>query len=200
MSRRGRLKRTCDCGCGRRVYQNKLVQVTVDQAIDQTLRVSKTTKRFFVTADCAEPFEEELGMMVLLEQLIRAWTPDPRSRWWLVNAWLNPLYPWPKNIYRWWRRVGAARRVMRLQHAIYERNKGFAYARARALQSAIMFGAPRFVQGFLARRLTGRLKKIEAELGCRHVNTEVRNGNILTCEDCGTPIGSASLPPPVVAG
>lgn len=161
MSGRERAKQVCDCGCGREVYHNQLVVVAIDTAIDETLRVSKTTKRFWVTRFCKVPFEEELGMMVLLEQLLRAWTPAPRSRWWLVNAWLNPFYPWPQNLYRWWRRVHAARRVMRLQHAIWERNKGFEYARARAMQSAILFGTPRFLQGFLARRFMGRLKRIE---------------------------------------
>lgn len=161
MSRRGRVKRKCDCGCNQYFYANQLVQVTVDQAIDHTLRVSKTTQRFFVGRNCKEPFEEELGLMILLEQLIRAWTPEPRSRWYLINFWLNPFYPWPKALYRWWRRVGAARRLMRVQHAIWERNRGFEYARARALQSATMFGAPRFIQGYLARRYKGRLQKIE---------------------------------------
>jgi hypothetical protein len=120
-------------------------------------------------------------MMVLLEQLIRAWTPDPRSRWWLVNAWLNPLYPWPKNLYRWWRRIGACRRVMRLQHAIYERNKGFAYARARADAIGDHVRLPAVRPG-LPRPADWTVEKIEAELGCRprqHMS-RVRNGNILT--------------------
>jgi hypothetical protein len=163
VSKREREQRLCDCGCGQKVYLNQLVRVTVDEAIDHTLRVSKTKSRFWVTRKCKEPFEEELGMMILLEQLVSAWTPPPRSRWWLVSFWMNPSRPWV-DLYRWWRRIGASRRVMQLQHVIWERNKGFAYARARAMQSAILFASPRFVQGFLARRFMGRLKRIE-ELG-----------------------------------
>jgi hypothetical protein len=164
-----------------------MVEVSIDRAIDHTLRVSKTEKRFWVARECKEPFEEELGMLYLLEQLSRAWVPEPRGRWWLINFWLNPIRPW-ELLWRYWRRVGAARRVMRLQHAIYERNKGFAYARARAIQSAVMFACPRFLQGFLARRLTGRLQKIEAEMGCRHLNPIVRN-RIVYCEDCNQELG-----------
>jgi hypothetical protein len=160
MSKREREQRRCDCGCGRVVYINQLVRVTVDEALDHTLRATKTKSRFWVTRQCKEPFQEELGLMVLLEQLVSAWTPRPRSRWWLVDFWMNPSRPWT-DLYRWWRRIGASRRVLRIQHCIWERNKGFAYARARAMQSAILFASPRFLQGFLARRFTRRLKRIE---------------------------------------
>lgn len=161
MSRRERTVRACQCGCGREVYANRLTEVTIDQALDKTLRISRTRKRFWVTRECKEAFEEELGMLHLLEQLARAWAPVPRSQWWLINFWLNPLYPWPRVFWSYCRRIRAGRRVMQLQHAIYERNKGFQYARARAIQSLIMFASPRFLQNFLARRFIGRLKRIE---------------------------------------
>jgi hypothetical protein len=57
----------------------------MEQAIDPSCRVTKSAKRFRVTRPCKEPFEDELGLMYLLEQLARAWVPEPRSRWWLVS-------------------------------------------------------------------------------------------------------------------
>jgi hypothetical protein len=158
-----RALRACDCGCGRKVYTNQLVEVTIESALDMTLRRTATTRRFWVTRACKEAYEEELGMMVLLQQLAEAWTPRRRTRWWLVRFWFNPATPY-EDFYRWIRRVGAAKRVMMLQHAIHERNRGFEYARARAIQSAILFAVPqwpRFFQSFLARRFTVRLKRIE---------------------------------------
>lgn len=153
----------CDCGCGRKVYQSQLVQVSIETALDMTLRQTTTSRRFWVTRACKEAYEEELGMMVLLQQLAEAWTPRRRTRWWLVRFWLNPVTPY-EDFYRWIRRVGAAKRVMLLQHAIHERNRGFEYARARAIQSAIMFAVPqwpRWFQGFIARRFMLRLRRIE---------------------------------------
>lgn len=134
--------------------------VGVEAAVDETLRQTKTKRRFWVTRPCKKPFEEELGMMVLLEQLVTAWTPPRRSKWWLVRYWLNPSAPY-SDFYRWWRRVGGARRVMLLQHAIHERNRGFEYARARAIQSSILFASPRWLQSFLAHRFMLRLRRIE---------------------------------------
>lgn len=161
------MKQRCDCGCYREQYHSQLVVVTIEQAIDPSLRQTSTSQRFWVLRECKEKFEEELGMMVLLNQLVRAWPPPPKTRWWLINAWLNPLYPWPTRLRSWWRRVGAAKKVMQLQHAIYERpnkirfgeKEGFERTRQKAMQSAILFGAPRFLQGFLANRFLIRAKR-----------------------------------------
>lgn len=156
---RERMKVVCDCGCGREVYHNQLVEVTVETPVDETLRQAKTKKRFWVTPACQQPYQEELAMMHALMVITMKCAPQPRTRWWLVNAWLNPFYPWPRILYRWWLRVGASVRVMKLQHAIYERTKGFEYARERAMQSAILCACPRFMQGFLAKRYTIKAKR-----------------------------------------
>lgn len=89
--------------------------------------------------------------MTALQVIVNTYPPAPQLKWWLINAWLNPFYPWPRNLLLWWRRVGAAIKVMRLQHAIHERVHGFEFARIKATRSAILFGAPRFMQGLLAR-------------------------------------------------
>jgi hypothetical protein len=157
-----RMKVICDCGCGGMAYHSQMVVVEAEQAIDKSLRRTTTSKRFWVLRDCKEPFEEELAMTILLRQLATAWVPKPQKKLWLINAWLNPLYPWPLHLFNFIRRVNAARKVMRLQHAVWERTRGFEYARTRAMNSALLFGAPRFMQGFLARRLTRRLAKAEA--------------------------------------
>lgn len=153
----GRMKQLCDCGCGREVYHNQLKEIKVEEAIDETLRQSQTKARFWVTPQCVAPYTEELKLMTCLQIIVQAHPPSMQTRYWLINAWLNPFYPWPRILRSWWRRVGGALRVMKLQHAIWERTKGFDYARTRAKQSAVLFGAPRFMQGFLARRYTKRL-------------------------------------------
>jgi hypothetical protein len=154
----GRMQIPCDCGCGKEVFNNQLVEVKIEQAIDRSLRKTVTSKRFWVTRECKEPFEQELAMKLLLQQLVEAWTPPARTRYYLINFWLNPARP-PLVLRNWIRRMIAARKVMRLQHEIHERLHGFEYAKVRATNSSILFGAPRFMQGFLARRFTHRLQK-----------------------------------------
>jgi hypothetical protein len=158
-----RMKVVCDCGCGREVYHNQLVQVIVETPVDETLRQAKTRQRFWVTRECEQPYKEELILMHKLMEITVHYAPRPRTRYWLINAWLNPFYPWPRHLRNWWRRVGGAVRVMKLQHAIYERTRGFDYARERALQSAVLCGCPRFMQGFLAKRYMLKAKKKEAK-------------------------------------
>lgn len=160
---RERTKQLCQCGCGVSEWPHKLVQVSIEQAVDISLRQTTTSRRFWVRKQCETAWTEELGMMVLLEQLIRAYPPPARSRWWLIYFWLNPFYPWPRVLRSWWCRVGAARKVLRLTHAIYERTKGFDYARDRAMRSAVLFGCPRFLQGFLAKRFLIRAKRRKAK-------------------------------------
>jgi hypothetical protein len=163
VSKRERMKQVCDCGCKREVYHNQLVEVTVDRSIDETLRQAQTTKRFWVTRACKVPFEEELRLMMLLQILVEAYPPPAQTRWWLINAWLNPLYPWPRVLAVWWKRVGAARKVVRFQHAIHERNRGFEYAHTRAMQSGVLFACPRFMQGFMARKFLAKAKRQQAQ-------------------------------------
>lgn len=176
------MKVACDCQCGRMAYHSQLVEVAIEQAIDISLRQAKTTKRFWVLRDCKEAFEEELGLMVLLNQLVRAYPPAAQTRWWLVNAWLNPFYPWPWLLRSWWRRVGAARKIMQIQHGIYVRPKqillgpraGFEWAHRHAMQSAILFGCPRFLQGFLAKRFLIRAKRRKAKEDGARPNTDAK--------------------------
>lgn len=156
-------KLVCECNCGRSAYFNKMVEVVVERAIDHTLRQTQTAKRFLVLKQCKEPFEEELAMKFMLQQIAQAWQRKlPLSPW----RWVNPFHPMLLFV-NWIRRINAARRVMRLQHAIFERTLGFSYARKRAVNSAVLFGAPRWMQGFLARRFSKGLdeshrKAIEA--------------------------------------
>jgi hypothetical protein len=144
----------CECGCGREAYYNQMTEVVVEEAIDESLRQAKTKKRFLVTRGCKKPFEEELGMMTCLQLIVNRWSPKPKTLAQRLNV--------PRTFVQWWQRVGGALKIMRLQHAIYERTKGFEYARIRATQSAILFGCPRFLQGVLARRFLAAAKRKEA--------------------------------------
>ena len=154
-----RLKVVCDCGCQGTAYHNQMVQVEAEEAVDKDLRKTGTTRRFWVLRECREAFEHELALTIMVRKLAQVWAPPPVKRWWLLNAWLNPLYPWPWIFYNWIRRINAARQILRMQHAIWERTRGFEYAKVHAINSAVLFGAPRFMQGFLARRFTARLRK-----------------------------------------
>lgn len=154
MSKRERAKRLCECGCNQWFHHSKLVAVSIEQATDISLRETKTAKRFFVGRPCEEAFTEELGLLVLLDQLLRAWAPHPKT-------WVERLNVF-RTMWTYWRRIGAARRVLRMTHVIYERTKGFEYAHDRAMRSAILFGCPRFMQGCLARRFLIRAKRKQA--------------------------------------
>jgi hypothetical protein len=146
----------CECGCGKELYFNQLVLLEVQEASDKTLRKTKTHRRFFVTPQCREPFTDELALMEILQALARAWAPKKKTVFQelnIVGTFIN-----------WCRRMSAARQVLRIQHGIWERTKGFDYARKRALRSAFLFGCPRFMQGFLAKRFAreDRLEKLLA--------------------------------------
>jgi hypothetical protein len=168
---RERMKVVCDCGCGQVAYHSQLTQVIIETPVDETLRQAKTRKRFWVLRGCREAYEEELALMRSLMMITIHFAPKPPVRWGLVNAWLNPFYPWPRLLHAWWRRIGGAIKVMRIQHAIYIRpyqlrygpKEGFQRAHDRALQSAILCGCPRFMQGFLAKRYMLKAKKKEKE-------------------------------------
>lgn len=116
----------CDCGCRREEHISKLREIVVDEAIDESLRQVRATKRFLVTADCERPFIEELQAMRLLNGIVRRYMAAP-----------------------WYTRIGKMRRVLRLQHVIYVRNKGIEVAKRKAIRSAIMFAAPQKVAGWL---------------------------------------------------
>lgn len=142
---------TCECGCGKTAYYNQLVEVVVEQAVDKTLRQTEEKQRFLVLRACKKPFEEELGYMTLLLIIANKWAPTRKT--WAQK--LNVL----RTFDLWVMRIGQARQVMRLQHATYERTKGFEYARKRAWRSAVMFGCPRFIQGFVARQFLRKMKR-----------------------------------------
>lgn len=171
--KRERTRAKCQCGCERLAYQNELVEVTIERATDKTLRQSKRVQRFEVLRACKESFEEELAMMYSLQVILEHWTPPARGDYWLIYFWLNPFYPWPAVLWRYWLRVGAALKIMRLQHAIYERSEkikrgdkaGFQWVHDHAVRSAVLFGCPRFMQSFLARRFLIRAKRKEAKRG-----------------------------------
>lgn len=149
----------CDCGCGRMAYHSQLTMVTREHPVDDSLRQTATSRRFWVTRQCKKPFEEELVMMEGLNNLVKLYPPPARTRYWLINAWLNPFYPWPRLFRSWCRRVKQARKVMQLQHAIFERPKGFEYAHDRALKSALLFGCPGFMQNWLMKRFIAQAEK-----------------------------------------
>ena len=141
----------CECGCGGEGFFNQMTEIVVEEAIDRTMRQTVTSKRFLVLPKCKKPFEEELGMKLILQHLVVAWVPKTKT--------LSQRLNLPLTFYNWCRRIAVARQVIRLQQAIHERNYGFEYAKVRAINSGVLFGAPRFMQGFLARRFTARLRK-----------------------------------------
>lgn len=145
------MKMVCMCGCGGKAYHSQMVTVEVEQAIDHDIRKTGTTKRFWVLPKCRKPFEEELALTIILQKLVKAWAPKP-LKWWQVTH-------WPLCLANWIRRIAMARRVMRLQYGIWARTKGFEYARMHATNSALLFGAPRFMQGWLARRFGRKMRK-----------------------------------------
>jgi hypothetical protein len=137
----------CECGCGKEVYFNKLTLLEVEEAKDETRREVKQ-RRFFVTAECKEPFEQELVLEQLVQALVKAWVRAPASRGFLERL----FFPW--TFYVWIRRLFVAKKVMQMQHAIWERRKGFDYARKRAVRSAVLFGAPSVLRGWLFKRFS----------------------------------------------
>lgn len=132
----------CECGCKTPSYFNQLEEVTVEAATDETLRDTKVVKRFFVRHECAEPFRDELALMQLLHLLVTQATRDP-----------------------WWRRIARARKVAQFQFAIHERTRGVEYASRKSKQSAILFAAPKWMQGVIARRFLAREQKRHLAMG-----------------------------------
>ncbi len=131
-----------------------MTEVVIEEAIDRSMRQTVTSKRFLVLPKCRDDFESELGMKLILQKLVVAWAPKQKT----VAQKLNV----PLTFYNWCRRIVVARRVIQLQHNIHERIYGFEYAHVRAINSGVLFAAPRFMQGFLARRFTARLAKATA--------------------------------------
>lgn len=129
--------------------------VEVVEAKDETLRETKVRKRWRVTPKCKKPFEGELQMLEMLKLYTIRWRPRAKTRWQKVNV-IGTFFSWCK-------RLGAARQVMRLNHTIYERTRGFGWARRHAIKSAILFGCPRFMQGFLSRRFLLRARRKQAK-------------------------------------
>lgn len=160
----------CECGCGKEAYWNQLTEVVVEEAIDETLRQTQTKKRFFVLRQCKVAFEEELACMTHLQIIVRFWGGVALQRKTALQR-LNLI----RTFILWWKRIGAAVKVMKLQHAIYERTRGFEYARTRATQSAILFAAPRFSQGLLAKMFLRRAQKKAANAANSTTTTVVKS-------------------------
>lgn len=128
----------CQCGCGQFDWHNKMVVVEAEEAVDHDIRKTGTVRKFWVLSQCREDFEHELALTIMLQKLIRVWYDKP-----------------------FWKRIFVAHNVLKMQHKIWERTRGFEYARTHATNSAILFAAPRFIQGFLARRFGKRLARAE---------------------------------------
>lgn len=136
----GRRKVPCGCQCGREDYFNRLETLEIEQALDEAGRRTRV-KRFYVLPEHKEAFEAELGLMQLLQITIRRWARKP-----------------------WYLRIAVTRRVMRLQHGIFERNKGFDFARRHAIRSAVLFAAPAPIAAFLHKRFAKELNDAHGAL------------------------------------
>lgn len=136
----GRKKVACACGCCGEGYWNNLQCIEIEQALDAKGQQT-TLKRLYVLPECEEAYEAELGMMQLLRITIQRWAPKV-----------------------WWKRLAVARRVLRLQHGIFERNKGFDFARKHAIRSMILFVAPAFLGNFLHRRFAKQMNEANAAI------------------------------------
>lgn len=133
----------CECGCGQFAYFNQLDMVRINEAVDESLRTTKVRATFYVRHACKKAFLDELALQTLLKLLL-----DKHAQGQFAKPWLYRLNVW--NTFRRWRwRIRDSVKVLRLTHAIYERNKGFDYARRRAIRSAVLFAAPRFMAGWL---------------------------------------------------
>lgn len=119
-------KQTCDCGCGGEDYFNRLVEIQIEGAIDESLRRTFVAKRFLVLPQCYDPFMQELQAMKLLNDAVRRYT---RASFYV--------------------RLVKMRQVVRLQWLINERNKGDKRARRLSIRSGLLFAAGPRVAGWL---------------------------------------------------
>lgn len=140
----------CGCGCGKQFHTSQLTTVEICQALDAEGKRTQLT-RVIVGRACKEPYEIEMGLLKMLQVVSRRWAPKPKTFWQRVNVF--------GTFHQWIQRIGAAVEVMKTVHAINERNKGFEWAKRHAVQSAVLFGCPRFMQGFLSRRFLLRAKR-----------------------------------------
>lgn len=131
-----------------------MTHVSITQALDAEGKRLEHT-RVHVARSCKDAYETELGLTKMLQVVARRWAPEPKTFWQKANVF--------RTLHQWWLRIGAAVEVMKNSHAINERTKGFEWARRHAIQSAVLFGCPRFMQGFLARRFLVRTKRREAK-------------------------------------
>lgn len=179
---------TCECGCGGEGFFNQMVEVKKERAVDETLLKRVTERTFLVLSRCREPFEEELALMELLQQLVVAMAPRGR-RWSLLRYWFVPSAPYV-DLHDYCLRFGRAVQVMRLQHGIYERTRGYEYARRRALRSGILFASPRFLQGFISKRFT---KALAAEEKKKMRQIAPLEGPGKTGDEPADPVAESSL-------
>ena len=115
----------CDCGCGQSSWLNSMRTIEVEVALDESLRRTAVGKRFLVLPGCYDAFIDELRAMKLLNDITRRYMNSP-----------------------WWVRLPKFTRILKLQHLVNDRNKGFESTRRRAIRSAIMFSSPQRVAGW----------------------------------------------------
>lgn len=161
MSRR-RLR--CECGCKQMVYSNHLTEVTIEEHKDDTMRETVVVKRFRVTKECERPFTQELELQQFLKILAIRWRPKPKTLLQRINL--------VRTAWRYARRVKDAHKVMRLTHGIHERSRmlamgkeaGFKWTKDHSIRTAVLFGAPVFMQGFLHRRFLLRAVRRQVKI------------------------------------
>lgn len=142
----------CECGCGRSGFLNQMSTVKVMRATDETLLHKVLDKQFLVLHDCKKPFEEELAIEQLM--ILRFVAHAPKGKTLLQNLNLVATFR------AWVGRLKEAGQILRMQHARWERTKGFEYARQRAIHSAWIFAMPRIAVPYFARRWKGYLNDV----------------------------------------
>lgn len=149
-------------------YMSKMTEVLIEEPTDASMRQTKIIRRFRVIKECARPFEEELGMQQFLKVITIRWRPRQKTPLQRLNL--------IRTAWRYARRVNDARRVMRLTHAIHERGRmiamgerdGFKWSKDHSIRTAVLFGAPVFLQGFLNRRFLLRARRRQAKIDAAH--------------------------------
>jgi hypothetical protein len=167
------MKMKCEGGCEGVFYYNQLRDVEIEEApnipspaevdkiLDQVRQLAnerplgwerqarklrekiepqgtRIRRRFRVCAECEEPFTAELAMRKLANDLVIAFIRAPL-----------------------WKKLSQVKRLMRLQHGMNERLKGFKGARRIAVRSAIRFVSPVWAAVFFERRAFHRRVKRE---------------------------------------
>lgn len=115
----------CDCGCGAEVARGHLRIIRIGKQEGHIVRAVKT---YFVSPECEETFKMELELTNKLAAFTQA------------NAGTG-LFG----------RILRARDLMKMQHAIHVRRRGFDEAKKIATRSALVFATPHWVGKLLAK-------------------------------------------------